>query len=342
MPANDERPIPSFVEPWERSAPRLIANVRNGGFIAVAEAAASIAGQQIDYARRPIATDLYATVVIDGPERAWAVTGTHLHAWNLRFDQAHEVGMRKLREMSEEPFARLESGLWKAPWRDDYVAARVSVPEILHRACTDPYVIVVDPRTMYLADPSLSGAYDRLASLLIAAYDAPDRDSEIVSLRVYRVHGTELRVASAPADSVHAGELGKRIRQRRAREYEEERCVWHEHGGLDAPGVYTKLGMFRHTVTRQIVTWSTWTERIADMPQMLPQIDLVAFVLGEPGRDQPTIMVPFDAVVAEPGMLTLLASPLPRWRTGGFPSHEWIRAHGVEPSAFPWTDETAP
>jgi hypothetical protein len=303
-----------------------VGNVRNAGFITVNEAAVEIAGQPNRYERQQIAVDLYATVNVETAAGLEAVTSSHLAAWEQTFEHVQQIGQQRLRERSMEAFISVADGLWKAPWTDDLAAARVSLPELLQQVCVDPYVIIVDARTVYVATPTV-GNYDRLASILIENFDTTTADIDKVSLRVYQLVGSELRVAVAPEDAAHGEDIRSRVDQERAREYAEERELWME-SSQDA--VYAQLGMFRNRDNGLKVYWAAWAESIAAVPQLLPEVDLVGFALAT----EENHMVPFADVAASPGALTRTSAPLPRWRTGPYPSHDWIREHSI--TRFPW------
>lgn len=318
---------------WDAVKPQLVANVRSAGFISICELGAAVAGSTCHYARAQVAPDLYATANVVTRDGMSAVTGSDLRAWGAGFDEVRSIALDRLRAMSREAhFTAIAPGIWKAPWTDAFVAARVLLPEVLQAVCVDPYVAVVDARTVYVADPAVSGSYDRLASLLIPTFDGLDEDSDLISIRIYRPSGSQLLDATPPPDATLAGDLMLRVDQLQALQYAEERSIWHETEGFDAPTVYVQLGKFRDKTTNRTVTWATWARSIAHVPQLLPEVDLVSFALDE-GE---IYMVPFETVATLSGALTRSVSPLARWRTGVYPPRNWIRAHSVEPPAFPW------
>ena len=99
---------------------------------------------------------LYETAAIDSPTKMLAVTEDQLATRGITLDELLDTARMNLREISQDPFTEVAPGIWAAPWQDSYDAARLALPEVLQRVCTDPLVAAPTRDLLFVADRPVS------------------------------------------------------------------------------------------------------------------------------------------------------------------------------------------
>lgn len=320
-------PLPDIPETWEQIRPMLLPVVRDGAYLTFAplQAAIAINKDTPPIARRLLAPGIFETLVVDTPNKMLVVSEDRLVDWNVTFAEALDVAYGNLRRASQDALTPLMPGLWIAPWSDSYAAARVMLPEILQRVCTDPLVALPNRDTLLVADPTMPAAF---ALLVVALEKAVEDQHYAITRQIYQLENKTLRVFDPPSDTP---EEVLRIYERllveeKAMSYGREQEL-HKQYGTEA--FYAKL-MAYESKDGEIITRATWTKGV-DVGY-LPPAQAIQFVELDENVTQAVRMweVPWSAVIAEPGMLTPTDTPLPRWKMGAFPSVEWLDTHGTK------------
>lgn len=318
-------PLPDIPDTWEQIKPMLVPVVRDGAYLTFAPLQAAIAIQKETpaIARRLLAPGIFETLVVDTPTKMLVVSEDRLADWNVTFADALDVAYGNLRRASQDEFTPLMPGLWIAPWSDSYAAARVMLPEILQRVCTDPIIAIPNRDTLLVADPSLPAAF---ALLVVALEKAVEDQHYAITRQIYQLENKTLRVYTPPADTpeeilaIHHRLLVEEKVMGYGREQE-----LHKQYGTEA--FYAKL-MAYESKDGEIITRATWTKGVDE--GYLPPAEAIQFVELDENITKAVRMweVPWSAVIAEPGLLTPTNAPLPRWKTGEFPSVAWLDEHG--------------
>lgn len=93
----------------------------------------SQANDPIDLPHRLLAEHLTLEVCIDLPTAIRSTTADDLRSWGVAFDDALAIGMDNLRRVSQHDFERHSEGVYLSPWRDNFDASRIVLPDLLDR-----------------------------------------------------------------------------------------------------------------------------------------------------------------------------------------------------------------
>jgi hypothetical protein len=320
-------PLPEIPETWEQIKPMLVPVVRDGAYLTFAPLHVAIAmhDETPPIARRPLAPGIFETLVVDTPNKMLVVSEDRLVDWNVSLAEALDAAYGNLRRLSQDEFTPLMPSLWVAPWSDSYAAARVMLPEILQRVCTDPLVALPNRDTLLVADPSDPHAF---ALLVLALEKAVEGQHYPITRQIYQLEHKTLRAFTPPSDTP---EEVMKIYQRllveeKATSYGREQELHRECG---SEAFYAKL-MAYESEDGDIITRATWTKGV-DLGY-LPPVEAIQFIELDDSETEALRMweVPWSTVIAEPGMLTPTDAPLPRWKMGEFPSAAWLDANGTK------------
>ncbi|MGC8639691.1 MAG: hypothetical protein ACP5XB_07400 [Isosphaeraceae bacterium] len=105
-----------------------------------------------DWPYRPLADYYGAGLVYDLPHAMSQLSGSQLTRWGVDFDEAMDVALGNLRELSASGLAPIASGVWQSPWRDNYDASRLLLFDMIS-ACDvegDPVVMIPNRDTLLL------------------------------------------------------------------------------------------------------------------------------------------------------------------------------------------------
>ncbi|CAN5743414.1 hypothetical protein BH11MYX2_BH11MYX2_16850 [soil metagenome] len=307
---------PDVPETWAEIAPMLLANLRSGAYLSIAETHGMImraeATEPLErepdnrILRKPIAPGLFATLVIDTPTSLLTVLGHHRDAWGVSFDDALELALRNLREKSDQPFEQITDGVWRATWTDSLAAARILFPELLQRVCSDPLVCVPTRDTLLVADSSRPGSFMKLLALSMTFDEQPYR----ISRRIFQLDHKRLRLADVPADAVDG--YNRRILEEHVTDYEDERALHAKLENADET-LAECMGLERNG---RAFSATRWYRSMDGDNVLLPEVDMVQLVCADGGW-----IAPWEKLVR---FLTPVDRALPRWRIGEFPDSEWL------------------
>lgn len=317
---------PELPTTWEDVKPALLPVLRDGAYLTIAQLMVQLqppddVNLDPTVARRPLVPGLFRTLVIDSPTSMAVVQERQLAEWGVDFDAAFDVAIGNLRAKSQDAFQQVAPGLWLAPWEDAFAAARLLLPEILQRVCTDPLVCVPNRDVLIVADPTWPDAFPAIVTLL---EKIAEDERYGITRTIYQLEHKTLRPFAIPAAPAEAVATYQRLRLAEQLEaYNQEQEL---RARLDDTAFYASLRAFERE-DGTLFTRVAWTEG-AD-PSYLPPADLVTFIKLDGERATGMWEVPWDVVEATPGMLTKTDALLPRWRTSGFPAEAWLDAHGT-------------
>jgi hypothetical protein len=312
-------PEPSRVAGWDEARAVLRPVLRHGAYLRLAELQTRAARSDEEghvIAHRPFAGALFATIAVDDEYQMAIVGDGHLVDWKVPFAEAFEIAVSNLRRVSDDPFVAIARGLWGAPWNDSYGAARLVLPEVLQRVCTNPYVCVPDRDTLLVADPKVPGSLKMLLDFVAAT---PERAYALTN-QVFVLEDKHLRAIDIERDDPAFPVYRELLVREAAESYEAERATQTENDEL----FYAKY-IATMTPEGEIDTFATWTETV---DTLLPPADAIMFVrLDDEGELVQHWKIAWDDLVGTPGLVQPTDSVLPRWRTLAFPPDAWLDAH---------------
>jgi hypothetical protein len=306
-------------ERWEDVVADLRPVVRAGAYLSAAAMQLRLQDDALAaknaIARRELVPGLFATLAIDRPTMMAVVQESQLATWGKTFDEALVAAQGNLRRISQDAFVAIAPGLWAAPWHDAYGAARVLVPDVIQRVCSDPLVCMPNRDVLLVAEPTARG-FDHMVAALVATSD----DAYAISRRIYQIVHHELREYTPPAGSTALPAYRRHVLEQDLGCYTEDK---ERHEQLDEDAFYASL-MAYELEDGSLLTRAVWTKGVD--PTFLPPVQAVLFL----DIDTPHIAheVPWETVLATPGMLARTDDPVPRWRTLAFPSPAWLAEHG--------------
>ncbi len=316
--------VPALPERWEDAAAQLMPQLRDGAYLTLtplhtARAGAFDGKDMPAVAYADVGAGLYATLAIDTPHSMAIVQEHMLASWGQAFDAALDVARSNLRRCSQEPFTRVGPGVWMAPWKDSYAAARVLLPEVLQRVCTNPLVVAPTRDLLFVAEPT----HDGFLALVVMLTAAAEDESYPISRRIFQLVDKTLTPYTPEQPNAAYDRL---LVEQSMGTYNEEKSV---REALDEDGevFFASLMAHEHEDGR-IITSAVWPQPVVTC---LPRADVIhCLVVGDDATWVRAVWeVPWAAVEAAPGLVTRTDAPLERWRTNEFPALTWLEAHGT-------------
>ncbi|MBS0658487.1 MAG: hypothetical protein JSR82_09625 [Verrucomicrobia bacterium] len=118
---------------WVEARDRLVAVVRERFFMeAVRLQTREPADSQRGPAHAPFSDFFARCLVLDYPSHTHYVNEENLTEWAMDFEEAWAMGLERLQDSTQSKF-RLEQGVFRGDWNDDYDSSRVLLPEMLAR-----------------------------------------------------------------------------------------------------------------------------------------------------------------------------------------------------------------
>ena len=307
-------PPPTIPDSWAEMKRNVIPVIRDASYLAHADLMEVGAEERPKIVRRELAPGIYLTMVVDLPHQMVLVQSRMLETANVSADEAFDTALTNLRARSDAPMTEIKPGLWIAPW-PEYNAARASLPDVVQRVCTDPLIAIPDRDTLLVADRARPEAVDVLVTLIIDR--AQGTQHYPITSRIYQLDHKTLTPFEVPADSYLARPYRRVLVEEMYAAYRRQKEEWEAAGDRDE--FYASL-MAYESETLGLHTMCVWT---ADVVSHLPPADRVSFL----DRDGGGWIAPWNVVLAAPGCLTRSPSALPRWKTGAFPSADWLAAN---------------
>jgi hypothetical protein len=252
-----------------------------------------------------------------------------LDDWGATFEEAFPVALENLRQLSGHALERAGPGVWASPWRDNYDASRVLLPELLRRAEVegDPVVMVPNRNTLLLAGSRDAAGLARLAELAEEAYDQP----RSVSGMAFRLTEDDEWVPFLPGPGVPQRQKYQLLRVKAVGgdygEQAEALNALHEEKDKDI--FVASFSARQQQGSGEVRSYCVWSEGVVSF---LPKADDVLFF--RPRGDQEGDMVavaPWERAESVLGdMLKPVGLYPERYLVEGFPSEEQLAALGSE------------
>jgi uncharacterized protein YtpQ (UPF0354 family) len=271
---------------------------------------------RFDIAFRPLCENLEIGVAYDGDLNIMRLTQAKLREWNTTFDEAYDIALDNLRGESSKPFVALRDGVLASQFGDHYDAARLLLPDLLHRQNISGAPVVMAPnRTVLLltGDRNTAG----LATMVQIAEEALAQPRALPPLML-RWDGTVWQ-RFVPA------ELEPKLSELRfnelAGDYHDQQKLlndMHSRTGLD-------IFVAQYTVVKRhaggIFSLCVWTQGVH---ALLPATDTVVLFRQEPKQ---TAYVPWSELVKECGHLLKPTDDLPvRYEVTAFPDERLFQS----------------
>jgi hypothetical protein len=276
-----------------------------------------------DLPHRPLGDDLVVTLVIDLPNSMMEISGETLARWDVTFEQALGAARQNLRTASAGRLEPAAPGVWASPWKDNYDASRLLLPELLEGMGLkgDAVAMVPNRDTLLLAGSEDPRGLATMVSLAEPLLSGP-RPMTGFALRLEE----HVWVPFSPDRLDPVRRLLNRLRVvSRARDYGEQKGLLeklHEKEGQDLyVGSYAAV----QSPEGEVSSYGVWSKGVATL---LPEADQVAFVRPDEPKDRRVAgMAPWGIVRKVAGGLMSAQSMFPeRWRVDEFPTEAQLAA----------------
>jgi hypothetical protein len=221
---------------------------------------------------RVLAGHLGVGLVYDRPEMMTQVLGKVLDGWGVSFDDALAVACDNLRQMSGQDFVQPVPGVWLSPWRDNYDASRLVLPELLMRFEVEGDLVAAAPNRDVLV---LTGSEDAagLAFLCSLVEEQMEKPRPLSALAV-RLDGTTwLPFLPDPDSPLYERFKLLQVRSAMQDHDEQAECLnaLHERTGED---VFVAGYKAVRKEGGRVISWCVWSEGV---DTLLPRTDEVFF-----------------------------------------------------------------
>ncbi len=283
------------------------------------EETGSAPSADIEPAGRPVAGELTVGLAFDSPHAISRITNKHLHDWGVGFDEVLTDALDNLRLLPEQGWRRLEYGVWRGEWNDNYESSRLLIPDLIYRLGVADPVICVPTRNLLLVasgrDMRAVGAMGTIAKTNLEMFP------RWLSGDAFKLVDGAWQVFEPP------GIFGRPFREMKAimtqSTYNEQKGFLERRFERDGVDRFVASVLLVNAPDGGAESVAIWADGVRTL---LPRVDKLAFT-GQPNGVTQTIVVPWDSarqIVDE--LLEQTSDSPPRFRTRGFPSGDlWMR-----------------
>jgi hypothetical protein len=265
---------------------------------------------------RVLAGHLGVGLVYDLPESMMQLQENTLAKWGVTIDDALAVARDNLMQISGRDFEQPSPGVWLSPWRDNYDASRLTIPELLRRYEVQGDLVVAVPNRDVLL---LTGSDDETGlGYLLAQVEEHMQKPRPLSAIPVRLDGDTWLPYRPDPDSPLYGRFRLLSVQSTGQDYAEQGEVLkalHERTGED-------VFVARYTAMKredEVVSYCVWSEGV---DALLPRADEIFFFRpGAGGEGEIVGDASWDAVAGVAGGLLEPCGLYPeRYRVRSFPT----------------------
>jgi hypothetical protein len=277
---------------------------------------------------RVVGEHLGLGLAYDLPEAMKMVGQDQLDEWGVGFDEALAVALGNLAGAGRDELASPAPGLWVSPWRDNYDASRLALPDLVRRyEVKGDWVAMVPGRDVLL----LTGSDDatglsRMADLAEATLDGP---RPLSALAVRLTGGAWRPFLPEPGHPLH--ERFKLLWVKSlGQDYGDQKEVLDRRAAKRGEDVFVaNYSAFQHKETGRVRSYCVWSEGVESL---LPRTDQVMFFRPRGEQDAEIVgEARWDRVEQVAAGLMRPEGLYPeRYRVSGFPTEAQLAELGLE------------
>jgi Protein of unknown function (DUF1444) len=265
-------------------------------------------------------------IVYDLPESMTQLQQKTLAGWGVSFDDALSAACENLRGLSAGEFVQAAPGVWRSPWRDNYDAARLALPEVLQRWEVKGDLVAAVPHRDVLL---LTGSEDEAGLAVLVGLIEEHMEGPRPLSAVPVVYDGKTWLPFLPDRQSPVYERLRLLQLRSAvREYEDQKEC------LSTLYEQTSEDIFVASFTavrrgQEVLSYCVWSEGV---DALLPRTDeIVFFQPTEDGQGRVLARGTWDRVRAVVGELMEKCDLYPlRFRVDEFPTEEELAKIGVD------------
>jgi Protein of unknown function (DUF1444) len=289
-------------------------------------------GSGYDWPYRPLADYYGAGLIYDLPHAMSQINGQQLERWGVEFDEAMDVALDNLRQLSTSGLVPVANGVWQSPWRDNYDASRILLVDLI-TACDvdgDPVVMVPNRDTLLVA-----GSYDPVGLTLMAEL------AEKVLQQPRPIHAMPLRLEYGtwwaylpPEDHPAAQRFKKLVIGSLGQDYGEQKGLLDTlHQKMSEDIFVASYSAVQNRETGRLASYCMWARGVESL---LPRTDVVhLFDMDRPEGQKIVASAVWERVAEIVGELLEPVDVYPeRYRVRSFPNDEQIAAIQASEGAF--------
>jgi hypothetical protein len=307
----------------------LLPGVRNRALYEIARlTVGSEHGAKFDWPFRVLGESLGIGIAYDLPDSMVQVQRHTHYQWKTTFDEALEVALENLRQLSRDSLERAAEGVWVSPWRDNYDPSRMLLLDFIrqHDVTGDPVVMVPNRDTLLLAGSADENGLERLGALAEEAYEQPrstsgmafrlTREDEWVPFLPRSGHPQYRRFKLLQVKTI-GGDYGEQAGALNA---------LHQKTGKDV--FVASFSARQGKETGEVRSYCVWSEGVVSF---LPRTDDIFFFRPKDGEGEIVTTAPWDQAQAVLGDLMKPLGLYPeRYLVEDFPSDEQLAAFRPE------------
>ncbi len=311
-------------EDFASVSPRLMVGFREKCYVEFTKLLMQMEGvESSPMETRDFTETLSLCVAIDYPDRMAFVGDKHLKAWGVAFDEAFAVARRNLVERTG-PFELLQPGLYRGPWRDNYVPARLVLTEMIRELIIDGHPVAMAPNrdTLFITGSQDIEGQRIMLELTREALKEPRPMSPRPLILKDGVWSNYFPQHDTPV----ADDYTMLWIESTGQDYAEQKAHlenFFEKKGID---IYVaSFGTLQDKETKKIETYCVWSR---DVEALLPKTDVIIFHdHTRPEDQQMAAKVPWnDAQEKLGGMLQRQDLYPARFKVTSFPDAETLRS----------------
>ncbi|QEH37348.1 hypothetical protein OJF2_59380 [Aquisphaera giovannonii] len=264
----------------------LLPGVRNrSSFEIMKMQARAEGGTEFDWPYRVVGEHYGAGLVYDLPHAMSQINGQQLERWGVELEEALELAVGNLEQISGQGLQPLGPGVWRSPWRDNYDASRILLPGMLeaHDVEGDPVVMIPNRDTLLL-----TGSDDQDGQMIMAATaaEALRRPRPLHAMPLRLRYGTWTPYLP-PEDFASHQPIRQMLIGIMSRDYGDQKELLQAVHQADGTGVFVAgHALMQERRTGKVVSYCMWAR---GLDSLLPRTDVVHF--ADPGRPEGETLV---------------------------------------------------
>ena len=278
---------PPIPERWEDAKGALLPSVRDQLYLDLLD----LRTPGNDVVRKPVSTELVAALVHDGEVSMQFVTHEQLKRWGVTADEAWAAALENLAQREGPRFEKLQEGVYRSPWKDNYDTARVLIPRRLKRLRVkgDPVVFLPHRDVLIVTgsedDEGLAAAIDAVGEAL----GLP----RATTGRAWRLRGERWEPFLPSPESPVYDELVDLAEDARVMDSNDQKEALDEK--YQAEGKELLVGTLFRVQSKKTGERFTYCVLTKTVDSLLPKADWVVFIdLDRPNEEQLVGVAPWD------------------------------------------------
>ncbi|MBV8660425.1 MAG: DUF1444 family protein [Burkholderiales bacterium] len=270
---------------------------------------------KVDIAHRPFCENLEIGLAYDTEFAIARIPVSQLEKWGVTFDDALDIAIMNLREISTKPFTACPNGVFLSAFDDSYDVSRILLTDLLHRQgiAGAPVVMIPNRGKLLLTGDQSDKGMAAIVQYVERVLDEPRSLSPLL----LRYVGNRWAPYAPP---LLAARLHLYWVKDQARTYEDQQKLLRQRLERQNQDIFVASYMAMQRPDGSVLSMCSWTENVHSL---LPKTEFVNLVRLD---TKEVVQLPWDELMAACGEMFRKTEYMPeRYEVSGFPPDEMFR-----------------